>query len=430
MSEFGAWLPSGQRSRRKAEELAKRLSVVESRNITDLRDTPPFWTRARGANVEDADGNILLDFGGAFGVSLAGHGHPTIRDAVQRQSDLLLHGMGDIHPPRIKVELLETLNALCPWPDARTILGTSGSDAVESALKTTRLATGRTGILAFEGGYHGLALGALAVTDREHFRVPFVERLSPHVSFVPFPVDAERGLEAVEGVLASQPVGAVIIEPIQGRGGVRIPPAGFLPGLLETAHRHGALVVFDEIFTGLGRTGRRFAGEWEDTVPDVLCLGKALGGGLPLSACVAPATIMEAWPPSAGEAVHTSTFLGHPLGCASGLAFLRVLEDEALAERADVLGRQMLSDLREALTVGPAGNRDVRVRGRGLMIGIELPEPGAAVEAARRALALGLIALPAGPEGRVLELTPPAVLTPDQVNRGLEIVVDAVLRVP
>ncbi|MDH3224378.1 MAG: aminotransferase class III-fold pyridoxal phosphate-dependent enzyme, partial [Gemmatimonadota bacterium] len=269
-------------------------------------------------------------------------------------------------------------------------------------------------------------LGALAVTDREHFRVPFVDRLTPHVSFVPFPEDLGRGLDAVERILASDSIGAVIIEPIQGRGGVRIPPTGFLPGLLEAAHRHGALVVFDEIFTGLGRTGRRFAGEWEGTVPDVLCLGKALGGGLPLSACVAPAAIMDAWPPSSGEAVHTSTFLGHPLGCASGLAFLRVLEDERLADRADTLGQQMLSELGAALAAGPPRKGGVEVRGRGLMIGVELPEPGAGVEAARNALAQGLIALPAGPEGRVLELTPPAVLTPDQVRRGLEIVVDAV----
>ncbi|NNM31504.1 MAG: aminotransferase class III-fold pyridoxal phosphate-dependent enzyme, partial [Gemmatimonadetes bacterium] len=153
MSAFGKLLPTGFERSERSRDLAERLARVESRNITDLRDVPPFWTRARAANVEDADGNVFLDFGGAFGVSLAGHGHPFVREAIHRQTDLLLHGMGDIHPPRVKVELLEALVDLAPWADSRAILGTSGSDAVEGALKTAQLVTGRPGILAFEGSY-------------------------------------------------------------------------------------------------------------------------------------------------------------------------------------------------------------------------------------------------------------------------------------
>ena len=424
MSRFGTLLPQGPLRSEEARQLSRRLARVESRNITDLRDVPPFWIRAEGANVEDADGNVFLDFGSAFGVSLAGHAHPVVREAIHRQTDRLVHGMGDIHPPRVKVELLEALVALAPWPDARGILGTSGSDAVESALKTAHLATGKPGILAFEGSYHGLALGALATTHRDHFRTPFVERLTPHVSFVPFPGDPQRSLAAAEEAFASGSFGAVIVEPIQGRGGVKIPPPGFLGDLAALARSSGVLVIFDEIFTGLGRTGRRFAFEWEDTRPDLLCLGKALGGGMPISACLGPASIMDAWPPSSGEAVHTSTFLGHPLACAGALAFLALLESENLVERSDRVGREIRERLTDSLSADPG--TEVCVRGRGLMIGIEGPDAGSGVEAARIAQERGLITLPAGPEGRVLELTPPAILTQDQVDYGVEVVIDAI----
>ncbi|MXX70972.1 MAG: aminotransferase class III-fold pyridoxal phosphate-dependent enzyme, partial [Gemmatimonadetes bacterium] len=218
---------------------ATRLSRVESRNVTFLRPPPPFWTEASGAHVRDAGGNIYLDFTGAFGVAFAGHRHPMVVERIRQQADRLIHGMGDIQPPAVKVEFLEQLAALMPWPESRTILGLSGSDAVEAALKTAQLATGRTGVIAFEGSYHGLTLGALATTHREHFRRPFTDRLADHVHYLPFPSSpdgAEQVLERVSSLLSSPvsvPVGAVIVEPIQGRAGVRIPPDDFLAGLAE-----------------------------------------------------------------------------------------------------------------------------------------------------------------------------------------------------
>lgn len=423
--DFGTALPSvTSPDRARSKELAARLAAVESRNVTWLGDTPPFWTRARGANVADADGNVYLDFTGAFGVAFAGHRHPAVVGAVARQAGELIHGMGDIHPPAVKVELLEALAAVAPWPDAKGFLANSGSEAVEAALKTAHVATGRAGVVAFRGSYHGLALGALAATDREHFRAPFVDRLTPHVTFVPFPAEsaeADRSLDAVRNALRAGEVGAVMVEPIQGRGGVRIPPAGFLGALVDAARESGALVIFDEVFTGLGRTGRRFALDHEDAVPDLLCLGKALGGGVPISACLAPARVMDAWPASEGEAVHTSTFLGHPLGCAAGLAFLGVLESERLAERAGTLGDQARVALAEAVAGGA-----VEVRGRGLMLGVDLGVAGAGAEAARFALEAGLIVLPAGADGQVVEMTPPATITEEQLDVGLEILIRAI----
>jgi 4-aminobutyrate aminotransferase-like enzyme len=396
---------------------------------------PVFWEEARGANVRDADGNEYLDLSAAFGVALAGHAHPRIVERVAAQAGSLMHGMGDVHPSAPKLALLERLTALAPWPDARAVLATSGSDAVEVALKTALLATGRAGVVALAGGYHGLTLGALAATDRELFRRPFERRLYQGVARTRFPTERDKpavlqtALDAVERALAKptggDPVGAVIVEPIQGRAGVRVPAPGFLAGVAERARAAGALVIADEVLTGIGRTGAMFAHEHFGLVPDLLCVGKALGGGMPLSACLAPARVMDAWPPSEGEAIHTSTFLGHPVACAAALAFLDVLVDEGLIERARVLGKLLLG----GLTAGLDGvDEVVEVRGRGLLIGIELAAAGSAVAVAERALQAGLIVLPAGERGEVLELAPPAVLTEAQADHAVDAVVERVRR--
>ena len=379
--------------------------------------------------MRDAAGRSWLDFGGAFGVAFAGHRNPRVVERITAQAARLIHGMGDIHPPAIKVEFLERLAGLLPWSDARTILGLSGSDAVEAALKTAQLATGRPGIIAFEGAYHGLTLGALATTGRSHFRRPFTDRLTDHARHLPFPTasaEAELALERAGALLAREPIGAVIVEPIQGRGGVRIPPSGFLARLHRCARAGGALLIADEIFTGMGRTGATFACEREGVVPDLICTGKALGGGLPLAACSGSAAVMDAWPSSTGEAIHTSTFLGHPLGCAAGLGFLDALESDRLTDRARTLGSRALEILRSELD-GCDGVAEVR--GQGLMLGVELGgrgvrAPGAVV--AQRALELGLIAMPAGERGEVVELTPPAVLADEELEEGLEILVRAI----
>lgn len=387
-----------------------------------------FWTEALGANVRDADGNVFVDLTAAFGVASAGHRNPRIVAAVRDQADRLIHGMGDVHPPDRKVELLERLGALSPWPESRGVLASAGSEAVEVALKTAQLGTGRTRVVAFEGGYHGLTLGALSVTGRSDFREPFKGRVPESVAFVPFPGVADEvagAVDELERALAGRgsegPAAAVILEPMQGRGGIVVPPAGFLTRVAEATRAAGALLVYDEIFTGLGRTGRRFAFEHEEVVPDVLCLGKALGGGLPLSACIGPPDVMDAWPESTGEALHTSTFLGHPLACAAGLAFLDELEREGLARRAREEGDRLIARLREDLGGDP---RVLDVRGRGLFVGVELAGgPGAGGRLARRLLADGVIVLPAGPTGDVVEITPPLSIGRAQLDSAVEVFV-------
>ena len=387
----------GPRSR----ALAARLARVETPDVTCLDPRPIFWERASGANVWDVDGNRFVDLSAAFGVANTGHAHPRVVDAVREQATALLHGMGDVYPSEVKVRLLEALAARFPGGGAaRATLVSSGADAVETALKTASLATGRNGIVAFEGAYHGVSLGTLAVTHAERFREPFLGRLPETTSFARYgdAADAARAIDA-----CPEPVGAVLVEPVLGRGGEVAPPPGFLRALRDLCSDRGILLIADEIYTGFGRTGELFACEHENVVPDLLCAGKGLTGGMPLSACIGRDEVMRAWPVSRGEALHTQTFLGHPPSCAAALANLSVLEEEKLPDRAKALGAEALALLRKALEK----RSEVReVRGRGLMIGIAFARAEVCAATVRSALLRGLITLPSGPRGDVLSITP------------------------
>lgn len=428
--------PPSERSR----DLARRLTRVESRDVTYVGPGfPIFWEEARGSNVWDVDGNRYVDLTAGFGVAAPGHRHPAVVEAIREQAASLTHGMGDVHPPAVKVELLERLSDLSMMGDGRVALATTGAEAVEVALKTARLHTGKPGVISFSGAYHGLTYGALALTDREHFRAPFEDQLNPRVHRVPYP-DPFRpdeglrdGQNLTEAVLdeiertvseAGHEIGAVVVEPVQGRGGDVVPPRGFLAALAAFCGQHDLLLIVDEVYTGFGRTGRRFACEHEGVIPDLMCVGKALSSCLPISACIGRQEIMQAWPASEGEARHTSTFLGNPLACAAGLESLGVIEEERLAERAKNEGIRWLRDLERLAerhpTVGQA-------RGRGLMIGLELVRPGdggrapapeLARDVVREMLARGWIVLAGGRSGNVLSLSPPLNIDSGLLDRA------------
>ena len=387
---------------------------MESPNITYLAaDFPVFWDHAIGCLVTDVDGNRFLDVTSAFGVVGVGHNHPRVVAAVQAQAAKLLHGMGDVHPSEVKVRLCERIAGLVPLPRAQTILGQNGGDAVEAALKTAMLATGRPGVLAFENGYHGLTYGALDVTARPDFRGPFQAQLGGFTKHLPY----GSSLATLREHLQAHRPGAVLAEPIQGRGGIVVPPPGWLRGLRELCTETGTLLILDEIFTGWGRTGSWFACQHEDVLPDILCIGKAMGGGLPISACVASAELMSVWGVSTGEALHTSTFLGNPLACAAALTALDILEEEDLPNQAIVQGEVFVKGLRRLQADFP--DLITEVRGRGLMLGLEMVSPAAALPLVPAALRAGLIVLPAG-DGRVLEFVPPLVITTEQIEWCLE----------
>ncbi len=398
----------GPRSR----ALAARLERVECPEVTCQTEPLLFFERGAGANLYDVDGNRFVDLVGGFGAAVLGYADPDLASVAARQAKTLPHALGDVAPARVKVDLLEALERALPGDLGCAILSSSGSDAVESALKTALVATGRPGVVAFEGGYHGLGLGALATTHRAHFRAPFEAVLSQHVRFVAFGC-----ADAARDAARSARAGAILVEPIQGRGGLRIAPPGFLAELRRIADETGALLVFDEVYTGLGRTGERLACEHDGVLPDVVALGKALGGGFPISACAGRPDVMRAWGASTGEAVHTSTHLGNPLGCAIALRVLERIERDGLASRARELGAAALERLEKEVRGAPGV---VDVRGRGLMLGVELDGSERAARVAREALASGWILLREGSDGRVLSLTPPLTIDATLLARGLD----------
>ncbi|HEY5372144.1 MAG TPA: aminotransferase class III-fold pyridoxal phosphate-dependent enzyme [Polyangiaceae bacterium] len=378
----------------------------------DLRAPPGgiVYASAKGSNVIDVDSNRYVDFAAGFGAMLLGHSHPNVLRMLDFQAHRLLMALGDVFPADSKIALLERLAALYPDPNARVMLGQSGADAVTAALKTALLYTGKPGVVAFSGAYHGLSHAPLAACGlRESYRAPFAAQLNPHVVFADYPAQAEdldRVLGQVRTALASGQVGAVLVEPILGRGGVVVPPPAFLPELGKLAREFGALCIADEIWTGLGRSGKMLFSLSPEFTPDLVCLGKGLGGGLPVSAVVGRGNVLEAWRRDA-EVVHTSTFAGAALACATALATLDVISREHLPERAERLGARLLDSLRTRLARFPK----LSVRGTGFMIAIDLGDrPGRASELARRMLERGYITSTGGGRREVLVLTPPLTL--------------------
>jgi 4-aminobutyrate aminotransferase-like enzyme len=428
-------------------ELAAKLSRYENRNVTfTAPDFPIFWERASGTNVWDVDDNCFLDLTAAFAVAAHGHTNPDIQAAIVRQSAKLMHAMGDVHPTESKVLLCRKLSEISfeRWGlgTAKTTLCNSGFEAVEVAIKTSLLHGGKPGVIAFTGGYHGLGYGALELMGIHWFREPFQQHLRDFTTWVPypycfqcpfgrteghrlhgsrFPNCASSCLESIEDqivqTIRQRPIGCLIVEPCQGRGGEVIPPLDFIRMLRNVCDTYKVLLVFDEIYTGFNRTGTLFASEQFGVFPDIICLGKGLTTGFPLSACVGRAEVMDAWPRSQGEALHTTTFLGNPMGCAAALVSIDLHLGPGIARRVRMLGDR----LRERLNpVIPSfrGN----LRGLGLMTGLELvredgsPDTQLAAKIVRLALKDGLILLAGGRDGSVLTFTPPFCIEPEEID--------------
>lgn len=402
----------------KSLRLALALREAESHNVTYVDpDWPIFWEKAQGANVWDEDGNRFLDLTSAFGVAGLGHGRSELVAAMKSQADKLLHGMGDVHPTRLKSDLCRQLAAMTygRWSGekGKVLLANSGFEAVEGALKTARLASGKRGILSFENGYHGLGYGSLLGSGFAKFHEPFADQLATLTQRLRYPHEGEdlaifkNELTAID---ASE-IGALIVEPIQGRGGKVVPPLGFLKILRDWCDRHNAVLIFDEIYTGFNRTGDLFACEHEGVWPDLICVGKALSGGFPISACIGRANVMDAWPKSTGEALHTSTYLGNPVGCAMALAALDLHADDNLRKTIRELSAHLEAGLR-ALT--DEFSPSATVRGRGLMWGLETQRPAAGILA--KMMKRGVFMLADGPSGSVLALTPPFVISKEEID--------------
>ena len=378
---------------------ARRANMLGTAN-----DDPIVWEEALGSNVRDVDGNIFVDLTSGFGVAAVGHRNPKVVEALNLQSQRLLHAMGDAFSDTSRIELLDKLAEISGMD--RAILGCSGSDSVEAAIKTARMATRRDKILAFDNSYHGLAFGPLSASDykSDMFRAPFAKQLGSHVVHAEFngtyPADLTE-------------FAAVLIEPIQGRGGIRPADPKWLKRMIEQGRAQGVKIIFDEIYTGYGRLGGWFSYHtttYQDCKPDLICTGKALAGGFPISACLGTAEVMDAWGASKGEAIHTQTFLGNPMGCAMALAAIGELErlQSQVSELSDWLQKEMSS-------------RGFSYRGLGMLWGIELPDT---LKISRELMNRGFIVLPAGPNCEVLALTPPYTITKEQLTHFLDNLLD------
>lgn len=406
-------------------ELAKKLKQYESQGITHTADDwPIFWERAEGTNVWDVDDNRFLDLTSAFGVCSLGHGDNDLEEAMVSQAGKLMHAMGDVHPSELKAELCEKLSAITfeRWGAGvgKTILGNSGFEAVEAAMKTSVLHTGKPGVIAFKNGYHGLGMGTLAACGIPYFEKPFRAQMMDHVMIAPYPdhedADLEKLAVGIEVIADTTKTGCVLVEPIQGRGGCIMPPPSFLLMLRDICDRRGLLLIVDEILTGLNRTGALFACDHAGVIPDMICIGKSLTGGYPLSACVGRASVMDSWPVSTGEALHTSTYLGNPVGCAMALASLKKHMHPMMTDHVRERGEKFITAL-EAIR----SPEIAQVRGLGLMIGMEIvtkdgkPNGKRAIQIVKQGLQDGLILLADSPKSNVLSFIPPFSIKDDEI---------------
>jgi 4-aminobutyrate aminotransferase-like enzyme len=409
--------PPGPQSR----ALAARLQAVESPAFEARRDARAqqsgaeqsaiVYAGGRGANVFDVDGNRYVDLTAGFGALVLGYAPNAASEAAHAATDVLSLALGDVYPSELKVRACEAIAALFPEPGARVMLGLSGADAVTCALKTAALATKKPGVIAFEGAYHGLSYGPLAACGlNASFREPFAAQLGVPVTFAPYPAQGDAAsldasLTAVRAALKVGEVGAVLVEPMLGRGGCVVPPASFLPALRSLADEAGALLVLDEVWTGMGRSGAMLACQHAGVVPDLVCLGKGLGGGTPISACIGRRLAMDAWGAHGGAAIHTGTHFGSPPACAAALATIEAVRG-GLAQRAAEVGARWIAELSE---IAP-------VRGRGLMVGVQLRDSTKALAVARALLQRGYIVLTGGARGDVLTLSPPLTVAPELLS--------------
>ncbi len=416
----------------------------------ELESLAPVWShlttlvvdRAVGATLIDATGREYLDFTSGIGVTNTGHCHPRVVAAVREQAGRLLHGQLNIVLHQPVLQLARALTAVVPAGLDTFFFANSGAEAVEAAVKLARRATGRPGIIVFQGSFHGRTHLAMSLTTSKAVYRAGYQPLVPGVVVAPYPYPFRYGWEAEETArfclrelrhllvtqTSPEETAAVLIEPILGEGGYVVPPDSFLRGVEQLCRELGLLLILDEVQTGFGRTGRFFALEHAGVRPDVLVMAKGMASGLPLSAIAAPASLMARWPVGS----HGGTYGGNAVACAAALATLGVLRDEGLVDNAAAMGRRLLDRLSQL------ARKDARigeVRGRGLMVATEFgraggaPDPATARAVQKGCVDRGLLLLTCGPHDNVIRWIPPLVVTGAQIERAVEIFAEALAAV-
>jgi 4-aminobutyrate aminotransferase len=394
--------------------------------------------RAEGAYLYLADGRRILDFTSGIAVTNVGHGHPRVLAAAREQMEKFSHSAVGITLHEPLLQLTQALTEVLPPNMDMFYFGNSGAEAVEGALKLARYVTGRPGIIAFEGSFHGRTYGAATVTAvkakyRRHYE-PFI----PGVYFAPYAYpyrcplgqDDEAVIQwSLDGIqkifdrfILPDQVAAILVEPVQGEGGYVVPPVGFLPALRRVCDEHGILLIIDEVQTGFGRTGQMFAAQTFGVQPDIMAIAKGIANGFPMGATVASHALMSQW--SAGA--HGTTYGGNPIACAAALAVLEVIREENLLENCRIMGARLLDGFRGFQQKYPfIGD----VRGLGMMVAMEMVEPGTAAPNGTAAMAVldaclerGLLGYMAGLKGQVIRLIPPLNASEEQVEEALRII--------
>jgi 4-aminobutyrate aminotransferase len=415
----------------KARALIERDRAVVSPSY--VRDYPFVMGRGRGAEVWDVDGNRFIDFASGIAVCSTGHSHPEVVSAIKAAADRFLHISSDYWHEG-QVELAEAIAALDPVSGpAISFFANSGTEAVEAALKLARQVSGRSRFIGFLGAFHGRTMGSLAFTASKHTQQRGYFPTMPGVVHVPFPnpyrplfAGDDQGQAVIayieqlmERNLPANEVAAILVEPIQGEGGYVVPPAGFLAKLRALCDKHGIYLIFDEVQSGIGRTGKMFAWQHSGVRPDILTLAKGLGSGMPIGLMVGARKIMEKWPPGS----HANTYGGNPVCCAAALATLKLVSG-GYTENARVMGERALQRLKKfAQEFSVIGE----VRGAGLMIGMEFvkdrvskaPAKEFATRLVTRAFENGLLLLECGASG--LRIIPPLMIEPKLLDEGLDL---------
>lgn len=367
---------------------------------------PIVLTRGKSVRVWDANGKEYIDFSGSYGVCIVGHSHPKVVKAIRKQAEKLISCHGSFYNDA-RAELLKKLAQIAPRGLNKVFLGNSGAEAVECAVKLARKFSKKPEIIAMMGAFHGKTMGALSATWNKKYREPF-EPLVPGFKHVP-----RYNIQKMEAAITEK-TAAVIVEPVQGEGGVRIPPRNFLQELREICNRKGVLLILDEVQTGLGRTGKMFACEHWGVTPDILCLAKSIAGGLPMGVTIAKEEVMSSF--KVGE--HTSTFGGNPISCAAACATIDVIIEEKLPERAAKLGSYFLENLEDL----EARHKIVRdVRGLGLMVGVELRFE--ALNIILKSIERGVLILDAG--RNILRFLPPLIIEKEHIDKVLAVLDEA-----
>ena len=378
---------------------------VEARNfIPVVKRHPRVIVEGHGSRLRDAEGREIIDLMAGWAVCCLGHSHPALVEAIAEQAGRLMQTT-NIFYTLPQLELIERLAELSDGALPRSFLTSSGTEAMEGAVKLAHRATGRAKFVSTQNSFHGRSLGALRLVGSEKHRAPFAALL-PESCVVPYD-DLDAAREAVDADTA-----AFVVEPVQGEGGVNVPSPGYLAGLREICDARGALLIADEIQTGIGRTGTPLGYQYEDVAPDVATLGKGLGGGFPVAGFVCSDAVAETV--QLGD--HGTTYGGNPLACAAANAVLRVVREEKLAERAGRVGAELLRRLEGFAAEHP--DRCVEARGRGLLVGLELCDPELAASIGPRALEKGVAVNVAA--GRVVRFIPALNIPEEDLREGVD----------